>query len=174
MEEIVQSVKRVTDIIGEITAATQEQSTGITQVNQAVMQLDQMTQQNSALVEQSAAAAESLKDQAGKLTEAMSVFKFDASAAKRPVQPVQASPMVPSGSRAEKSAGLKAQVAIVRASAAAGSKPAGSTDAKTAAVSARSARPAAPRHSAAAVDPVNPAIAPKVSPKPADDEWEEF
>jgi methyl-accepting chemotaxis protein len=174
MEEIVQSVKRVTDIIGEITAATQEQSTGITQVNQAVMQLDQMTQQNSALVEQSAAAAESLKDQAGKLTEAMSVFKFDASAAKHPVQPVNASPKAQSGSRAEKSAGLKAQVAIVRASAAAGSKPAGSTDAKTATVSARSARPAAVRHSAAAVDPVNPAIAPKVSQKPADDEWEEF
>jgi uncharacterized phage infection (PIP) family protein YhgE len=80
MEEIVQSVKRVTDIIGEITAATQEQSTGITQVNQAVGQLDQMTQQNAALVEQSAAAAESLKDQAGKLTEAMSVFTFDSAA----------------------------------------------------------------------------------------------
>ena len=75
MEEIVQSVKRVTDIIGEITAATQEQSTGITQVNQAVGQLDQMTQQNAALVEQSAAAAESLKDQAAKLSQAVSVFR---------------------------------------------------------------------------------------------------
>ena len=64
MHEIVASVQRVTDIIGEITAAAAEQSSGIGQVNTAVTQLDQMTQQNAALVEQSAAAAESLKEQA--------------------------------------------------------------------------------------------------------------
>jgi methyl-accepting chemotaxis protein len=78
MDEIVQSVKRVTDIIGEITAATRDQSNGITQVNQAVSQLDQMTQQNAALVEQSAAAAESLKDQACRLSDAVSVFTLQA------------------------------------------------------------------------------------------------
>ncbi|MBB4842153.1 methyl-accepting chemotaxis protein [Paucibacter oligotrophus] len=76
MTDIVSSVQRVTDIIGEITAAASEQSDGIGQVNGAVVQLDQMTQQNAALVEQSAAAAESLKDQARRLTEVVSVFRL--------------------------------------------------------------------------------------------------
>jgi len=75
MEEIINSVQRVSDIIGEITTASTEQSTGIAQVNQAVNDLDQMTQQNAALVEQSAAAAASLKDQAQRLTHSMAVFK---------------------------------------------------------------------------------------------------
>ncbi|MFT3856760.1 MAG: methyl-accepting chemotaxis protein [Aquabacterium sp.] len=74
MQEIITSVQRVSDIIGEISGAATEQSTGIAQVNQAVTNLDHMTQQNAALVEQSAAAAASLKDQALKLTRAMSVF----------------------------------------------------------------------------------------------------
>jgi len=77
MDEIVTSVKRVTDIMSEIAAASQEQSTGIEQVNQAVSQMDEVTQQNAALVEEAAAAAESLQDQAGKLAEAVSVFKLD-------------------------------------------------------------------------------------------------
>jgi methyl-accepting chemotaxis protein len=76
MDEIVQQVKRVTDLINEITGATREQTGGITEVNQAVGQLDQMTQQNAALVEQSAAAAESLKDQAVRLAQAVAVFKL--------------------------------------------------------------------------------------------------
>ena len=67
MTEIVGSVQRVSDIIGEISAAAMEQSQGIEQVNTSVVQLDQMTQQNAALVEQSAAAAESLKEQALRL-----------------------------------------------------------------------------------------------------------
>ncbi len=75
MTNIVQSVKRVNDIIGEITNAAAEQSTGIGHVNGAVSQLDQMTQQNAALVEQSAAAAESLKDQSLKLTQLVSIFQ---------------------------------------------------------------------------------------------------
>ena len=75
MEEIISSVQRVSDIIGEITSASTEQSTGIAQVNQSVADLDQMTQQNAALVEQSAAAAASLKDQAMKLTQSMAIFK---------------------------------------------------------------------------------------------------
>jgi methyl-accepting chemotaxis protein len=77
MTEIVSSVQRVSDIIGEITAAAAEQSDGIGQVNTAVIQLDQMTQQNAALVEQSAAAAESLKDQAVRLSDVMSIFRLD-------------------------------------------------------------------------------------------------
>jgi methyl-accepting chemotaxis protein len=76
MQDIVQSVQRVTDIIAEITAAASEQSDGIGQVNVAVNQLDQMTQQNAALVEQSTAAAESLREQAGRLTEVVAMFKL--------------------------------------------------------------------------------------------------
>jgi methyl-accepting chemotaxis protein len=77
MDEIVTSVKRVTDIMSEIAAASHEQSAGIEQVNQAVGQMDEMTQQNAALVEEAAAAAESLREQAGKLAEAVSVFRID-------------------------------------------------------------------------------------------------
>jgi len=80
MDEIVASVQRVTDMIGEITAAATEQSDGIGQVNSAVTQLDQMTQQNAALVEQSAAAAQSLKDQAIRLTQVVGIFKLGNSA----------------------------------------------------------------------------------------------
>jgi methyl-accepting chemotaxis protein len=78
MREIVGQVKRVTDLISEITSAALEQSLGIGQVNEAVTQMDQVTQQNAALVEQSAAAAASLKDQADRLTQAVSVFRLSA------------------------------------------------------------------------------------------------
>ncbi len=77
MDDIVAQVRRVADLIGEISAATREQSGGIGQVNVAVGQLDQMTQQNAALVEQSAAAASSLRDQARRLVEAVAVFKVN-------------------------------------------------------------------------------------------------
>jgi methyl-accepting chemotaxis protein len=76
MNEIVASVQRVSDIIGEITAASAEQSTGIGQVSSAVTELDRMTQQNAALVEQSAAAAESLKEQALRLNEVVGAFRL--------------------------------------------------------------------------------------------------
>ena len=80
MDEIVQSVRRVADVIGEITAAASEQSAGIADVNQSISNLDQMTQQNAALVEQSAAAAESLREQADRMKEAVSVFRVDSAA----------------------------------------------------------------------------------------------
>jgi len=76
MGEIVAQVKRVTDLIGEITAASLEQSSGVTQVNEAVTQLDQTTQQNAALVQQSAAAAASLREQADRLAEAVAMFRL--------------------------------------------------------------------------------------------------
>jgi uncharacterized coiled-coil protein SlyX len=66
----------VTDIMGEITAASQEQTSGIEQINQAVTQMDQTTQQNAALVEEASAAAQSLQEQAGALVEAVSVFRL--------------------------------------------------------------------------------------------------
>ncbi|MDM0037370.1 methyl-accepting chemotaxis protein [Variovorax sp. J22P271] len=75
MEEIVGSVKRVTDIMGEITTASQEQTSGIEQINQAITQMDQVTQQNAALVEEASAAAQSLQEQAESLVHAVSVFK---------------------------------------------------------------------------------------------------
>lgn len=78
MTEIVNSIQRVADIMSEITAASTEQSAGIEEINQAITHMDEMTQQNSALVEQSAAAAESLKDMAVKLTEAVAGFKLAA------------------------------------------------------------------------------------------------
>jgi methyl-accepting chemotaxis protein-1 (serine sensor receptor) len=90
MDDIVTSVQLVADIISGTAAASQEQSSGIEQVNQAVSQMDEITQQNAALVEEAAAAAESLQDQAGKLTEAVSVFKLDgASYSVRPASPVR-------------------------------------------------------------------------------------
>ena len=76
MQEVVTSIRRVTDIMAEITAASQEQSSGIEQVNQAVMQMDQVTQQNAALVEQAAAAAESLRERSAHLGQAVAVFRI--------------------------------------------------------------------------------------------------
>ena len=76
MGEIVTAVKRVTDIMAEISAASSEQSAGIDQVNKAVIQMDEVTQQNAALVEEAAAAAESMQEEAERLSEAVSVFKL--------------------------------------------------------------------------------------------------
>jgi methyl-accepting chemotaxis protein len=78
MQEIVASVQHVADIMGEITAASQEQSIGIAQVNDAVSKMDEVTQQNTALVEEAAAAAESMLEQTDELMNAVSVFQLDA------------------------------------------------------------------------------------------------
>jgi methyl-accepting chemotaxis protein len=76
MQEVVAAIQRVTDIMGEISSASAEQSSGVSQVGQAVTLMDQATQQNAALVEQSAAAAESLQQQAHQLVQAVSAFKL--------------------------------------------------------------------------------------------------
>ncbi|MOA30991.1 Methyl-accepting chemotaxis protein III [compost metagenome] len=76
MADVVAAVRRVTDIIDEISAASQEQSDGITQVNSAVAQMDQVTQQNAALVQEASAASASLAEQAQKLQEAVAVFRL--------------------------------------------------------------------------------------------------
>jgi len=94
MDDVVNSIKRVNDIMGEISAASSEQSAGIEQVNQAVTQMDTVTQQNAALVEEAAAAAESLQEQAKNLVQVVSVFKTgnsqpDAAAAAAAVQQCQ-------------------------------------------------------------------------------------
>jgi methyl-accepting chemotaxis protein len=84
MNEIVTSVKRVTDIMAQIATASREQGGGIEQVNRAIAQMDQVTQQNAALVEEASAAAESLKGQAAQLTQAVTVFRVTAEAAGAP------------------------------------------------------------------------------------------
>ncbi|MBB4127350.1 methyl-accepting chemotaxis protein [Xanthomonas translucens] len=81
MSEIVASVQRVTDIMAEIAAASQEQSAGIEQVNQTVTQMDEATQQNAALVEEATAAARSMEEQAGHLNDAVALFTLDPHAA---------------------------------------------------------------------------------------------
>ncbi|WP_298214371.1 methyl-accepting chemotaxis protein [Acidovorax sp.] len=114
MTEIVASVQRVTDIIGEIRAATSEQSQGIAQVNTAMNQLDQMTQQNSALVEESTAAADSLREQAMKLTEVVALFRVNGNTsvpapANRPLAaPPRPAPAAPARAAAPRPALAKA------------------------------------------------------------------
>ncbi|UYC10297.1 methyl-accepting chemotaxis protein [Xanthomonas sp. CFBP 8445] len=104
MQEIVASVQRVTDIMGEISAASQEQSAGIEQVNQTITQMDEATQQNAALVEEATAAARSMEDQAGQLNQAVALFKLETAAAvaiaapapaRRPVPPAPAAKATP-------------------------------------------------------------------------------
>ena len=152
MTEIVESVQRVTDIIGEIRSATSEQSQGIAQVNTAMNQLDQMTQQNSALVEQSTAAADSLREQAMKLTQVVALFRVNGSNAPAP------SP----ASRPAPAATPRPTPAPVRAAAP-----------RPALAKAAAPRPASPAKAPAA------ALPPKASsPKPAadnnNDDWESF
>ena len=151
MGEIVASVQRVTDIIGEISAAAGEQSSGIGQINMSVTQLDQMTQQNAALVEESAAAAESLKEQSHQLAQAVNSFRTG-----------------PGHSSGNATPRVAAQAVIHQVR---------STPAPKAAAFKAAARPAAkaaPRPVAA-----SPAAAPAPSAAPAaaggaDDDWETF
>jgi methyl-accepting chemotaxis protein len=77
MEQIVASVKHVTDVVGEISAASHEQSIGIEEVHRAIALMDQVTQQNAALVEQASAAVGTLQDQAGRLNQAVGVFSLE-------------------------------------------------------------------------------------------------
>jgi methyl-accepting chemotaxis protein len=97
LTEIVNSVKRVADIVAEISSASQEQSTGLNEVNTAVTNMDEMTQQNAALVEQTTAAAQSLRDQAMELTQLLSVFHGAVPAAMPTARP--AAPARPAAAR---------------------------------------------------------------------------
>ena len=80
LEQIVGSVKKVTDIVAEIAAASREQSAGIEQVNRAVMQMDELTQQNAALVEEATASSQAMSEQARELDEMMSRYRVAAAA----------------------------------------------------------------------------------------------
>ena len=92
MDEVVASVKRVTDIMHEITAASEEQSSGIEQVNHAIVQMDGVTQQNAALVEEAAASAETMQNQASHLAQIVSVFKLDNRYAVAPATSINQTP----------------------------------------------------------------------------------
>jgi methyl-accepting chemotaxis protein-1 (serine sensor receptor) len=122
MAEIVQSVGRVTDIMAEITAASQEQTAGIEQINSAVTQMDQVTQQNAALVEEASAAAQSLQDEANALAQAVGTFKLDLQAA-----PAVAAPRAPVAARPVKA---QARIAVKAAAPKPAPKAAGTARAK--------------------------------------------
>ena len=94
MTEIVQAVKRVTDIMAGIAVASNEQSAGIEQVNRAIAHMDGVTHKNGALVEEAAAAAEAMQDQARTLMEAVSIFKLEATATKERMRPATAKPAI--------------------------------------------------------------------------------
>jgi methyl-accepting chemotaxis protein len=95
MQQVVESIRRVTDIMAEIAHASQEQTGGIEQVNAAIGQMDQVTQQNAALVEEAAAAASSMQDQAAKLAEVVGVFRLDSGATAVRTAPVAAQAAAP-------------------------------------------------------------------------------
>ena len=164
MNEIVASVQRVTDIIGEISAASTEQSQGITDVKGAIGEVDQMTQQNAALVEESAAAAESLKEQATKLAAVVSTFRLaEGDASPRDAAVGFAAPVQ----------GSAADQAIARAKMQAAAAP------KAAPAPARPvpAKPVPAKAAAAAVAAPAPVVAatpaPVVAPS-SDSDWESF
>jgi len=114
MGEIVASVQRVTDIMAEISAASQEQSAGIEQVNQTVVQMDETTQQNAALVEEATAAARAMEEQAGHLTDAVSLFKLDGQAYAAPAAAPAAGMRSPGAARAAAPAKPRSVVAAPR------------------------------------------------------------
>ncbi|CAN7534070.1 methyl-accepting chemotaxis protein [Massilia sp. LjRoot122] len=152
MDEVVTSVKRVTDIMSEIANASAEQSAGIEQVNLSIIEMDSMTQQNAALVEEAAAAAQSLQDQAGELARVVSIFKLSEG------EQYQAEASAPA---------VTGTAVVVRPAAAKRPAPA----LKKPAVK----KPAAPGKAAAAQDDAAaPAPKARKAATVASDEWEEF
>ncbi len=180
MDEIVQAVRRVTDIMGEISAASEEQSTGIEQVNRAVGQMDAVTQQNAALVEQAAAAAASLEEQTRQLKAVMAGWRVVAGAARATV-PVKAAPAVERAAPAPQP---------VKHAAPAANKPKAQASAAPSGYAPRLAKPAAAPGTAKAKPKASAPAAPAtakpalVRPAPAaekaavaatsDDDWETF
>ncbi|MEG2999043.1 MAG: methyl-accepting chemotaxis protein [Comamonas sp.] len=138
MTEVVSAIRRVTDIMGEISAASTEQSQGVAQVGEAVTQMDHATQQNAALVEESAAAASNLQTQAEKLVQAVAVFQLDnRAAAMHAVDDAPQAPAFTGGSRPS---------TVSRAPA----KPARTAASKPRQLPAKAAAPAAPAAAASA------------------------
>jgi methyl-accepting chemotaxis protein len=95
LEKIVASVKKVSDIVAEIAAASREQSSGIEQVNRAVMQMDELTQQNAALVEEATAASQAMAEQVRGLNQMLDRYSVGATAAEGSAKPVRSAPSTP-------------------------------------------------------------------------------
>ncbi|VBN54284.1 methyl-accepting chemotaxis protein [Burkholderia pseudomallei] len=173
MAEIVQAVRRVTDIMGEISAASEEQSTGIVQVNRAVSQMDAVTQQNAALVEQAAAAAASLEDQTRQMKQIVSAWRVEgASAAATPAASTSAAASVRSNVNARASASSEPHavahaVASATHAADATAGGAGSPRSPAAAPAAAHASHGEQRGTHAAPHGAKPAAAPQAAPAPA-------
>ncbi|WP_281174779.1 methyl-accepting chemotaxis protein [Simplicispira psychrophila] len=172
MSEVVSSIRRVTDIMGEISAASSEQSAGVSQVGEAVTQMDQTTQQNAALVEEMAAAASSLSSQARDLVQTVAVFKLGADYAVSTVRAPRTSPHItpPAPSRT-KPAPIRHSAHTLPAAAPAGLAAPGA-QARTAKAAPRSTSPA-PK---AAPHKALPHNASSTSSAKADnmDDWESF
>ncbi len=176
MQEVVSQVQRVSDLIGEISAASLEQTSGIEQVNNAVVQLDHVTQQNAALVEESAAAADSLTRQAARLVQAVSVFQLDGSVKTAAVK-------ASTGASAVPTAAHSTDQRLAAPQAAAPSAPSAAAAAKAIAV-ARSTAPVSAKAQAGATTPGNTADPATAARKPGnasttamsgpDDDWESF
>ncbi len=185
MQEIVASVQRVSDLIGEITASSTEQRDGISQVNQAVTQLDQMTQQNAALVEQSTAAATALRDQAQHLTGVVSVFNVGAVALVRaplaraplPRAPLPRAALPRTATATARPAALKAATAPRKLGAPPPPGPQSPAPVRTKTAPAGGG-PSAPRASGARAAPAARIAAPPVAKRPAaapaEGDWESF
>ena len=141
MSEVVGAIRRVTDLVGEISAASTEQSQGVAQVGEAITQMDTTTQQNAALVEESAAAADSLKRQAQELVQAVSHFKTQGSAAPAVAPPVRAA--TPAAAVPVATAAPRTPMAAPR-SPATGAARTPSAPATSAPALARPAKPSAP------------------------------
>jgi hypothetical protein len=119
----------VADIMREITAASEEQSSGIEEVNRAIAQMDRMTQQNAALVEQAAAAAESMQDQAGQLAQSVAVFKLKGAAQPSATIPQPTARPAPAVAHAVPARKRAPVVALPRGRASASARAGGSDDA---------------------------------------------
>jgi methyl-accepting chemotaxis protein-1 (serine sensor receptor) len=159
MTEIIGAVQRVTDIMGEIAAASEEQSSGIEQVARAVNQMDEVTQQNAALVEEAAAAAQSLEDQAGKLRTAVAVFQLEEGAFKAPAAQIVNRPAARSAKPAARKAAAAPRARLSAAAPAAA--PAAASALTAAAVPAPAKGPA-------------PTKAPAPAAAGSDNDWETF
>jgi methyl-accepting chemotaxis protein len=170
MTEVVTSIRRVTDIMGEISAASSEQSSGVAQVGEAITQMDQATQQNAALVEQSAAAAASLRGQAAQLVETVAVFKLARQAASAELGPRRATrSLTPPARPYEGEERRQALAGERRKAASTSARGASSTAASQATKPTTGAAPAAPAKAAATASSVASA-----STNGADDDWTTF
>jgi methyl-accepting chemotaxis protein len=170
MEEVVDSVKRVTDIMSDIAAASAEQSAGIEQINLSIIEMDGMTQQNAALVEQAAASFQSLQNQAAELQRVVSIFKVE------PGEEAVAAAPAPAPASTSTAVATRAVVARPARPSAAAPQAAPPQPKKPAPAPARKARPAAAKmneeQAPASASPSS--TSKKVAAAAASDDWEEF